>query len=140
MYQRRAFLWVALTLCSGLAVAQQPARGAMRRTVRVDVLVTTQSGQPATDLDERDFSLWDNNILPTRITSFKVIRVDASRLPQMMNVSTAPQSGRHGEVVVYELTFDAAVAKEANEYHSLGVRVDRPKLMVLARQGYYAKP
>ena len=123
---------------AGAAVAQQQTKGVVR-TVRVDVLVTTQSGQPVTDLDERDFSVWDNNVLETRITSFRLVRLDASRLPRMSLVSAESQNQKHGEVVAYELTFDAAPAKGPGEYHSLGVKVDRANLKVLARQGYYAR-
>jgi hypothetical protein len=137
MYQRQACLSVALALCGGLAAAQPSVKGATTRTVRVDVLVTTQSGELVSDLEERDFTLWDNNVLPIKITSFKLIRVDASRLP---NVSAQPRSERHGEVVAYQLTFDAAIAKGPNEYHSLGAKVDRANLNVIARQGYYAQP
>jgi len=140
MYQRQACLSVALALLGGLGAAQQSVKGATTRTVRVDVLVTTQSGEPVSDLEERDFTLWDNNVLPAKITSFKLIRVDVSRLPGLTNVSARPQNETHGEVVAYQLTFDAAFAKVSNEYHSLGVKVDRPNLNVTARQGYYARP
>jgi hypothetical protein len=139
-FQRQAWLSVALALCTGFAAAQQSAKGTTTRTVRVDVLVTTQSGQPVSHLEEKDFTLWDNNILRMKITSFKLIRSGAGRAPGITNVSTQPQNEEHGEVPVYELTFDAAVAKVPNEYHSLGVQVDRPNLKVVARQGYYAQP
>jgi hypothetical protein len=121
-------------------MAQQPTKGTVPRTVHVYVLVTTASGQPVTDLDQRDFSLWDNNVLQRKITSFRLVRVNSNRLPQMSLVSAEPQSEQGRDVVAYELTFDAAVGKQPNEYHSLGVKVDRPKLNVLAQQGYYAQP
>ena len=130
-----------LTLYCASGIAQQTVTtGTTTRTVRVDALVRTQSGQSVSDLQERDFTLWDNNVLPLKITSFQAIRVVASRVPGTTNGSTQPQSERHGEIIVYELTFDAAVAKLPNGYHSLGVKVDRPNLIVLARQGYYAQP
>jgi hypothetical protein len=140
MDYRRACLWLAFVLGGGLAVAQQPTKGTVPRTVRVYVLVTTASGRPVTDLRAQDFSLWDNNVLQKRVTSFRLIRVNSSHLPQMAFVSTEPQTGHDSEVLAYELTFDAPVAARTNEYHSLGVKVDRQKLNVLAPQGYYAQP
>jgi hypothetical protein len=127
-------------LSGGLAVAQQqPTRGTVPKTVRVFVLVSTASGQPVTDLDARDFSLWDNNVQKT-ITSFRFVRMNSDRLPRTSYVSAEPQNDRDHDVVAYEMTFDAAPGKRPDEYHELGVRVDRPKLNVLARQGYYAQP
>ena len=140
MYKRRACLWGALVLCGGLAAAPQSVKSTTSRTVHVDVLVTTPSGEPVADLEQLDFTLWDNNVLPMKIMSFKLVRVDVSRVPEMTKVSAQPQSERHGQVLVYELTFDAPVANVPNEYHSLGVKVDRPNLNVIARQGYYAQP
>lgn len=40
----------------------------------------------------------------------------------------------------YTLTFDAPRAEHPNEYHSLQVKVDKPKLKVRTRTGYYAQP
>lgn len=134
---RRTCLWLALVMSGGLAVAQQETKGTVPPTVRVYVLVTTSSGEPVTDLGEQDFSLWDNNVVPMRITSFRLIRINSSRLSF---VSAEPQNAQDRDVVAYELTFHAAVGKQPNEYHSLGVKVDRAKVNVLARQGYYAQP
>jgi len=40
----------------------------------------------------------------------------------------------------YVLSFDAARADRANEYHSLGVTVDKPGITARTRTGYYAQP
>jgi VWFA-related protein len=40
----------------------------------------------------------------------------------------------------YTLTFDAPRAEHPNEYHSLQVKVDKPKLKLRTRTGYYAQP
>ena len=40
----------------------------------------------------------------------------------------------------YVLSFDAARADQANEYHSLGVTVDKPGIAARTRTGYYAQP
>lgn len=40
----------------------------------------------------------------------------------------------------YTLTFDVPRAEHPNEYHSLQVKVDKPKLKVRTRTGYYAQP
>jgi VWFA-related protein len=42
--------------------------------------------------------------------------------------------------VYYELTFDAAPAERANEYHHLEVKVETPGVTVRTRDGYYAQP
>lgn len=40
----------------------------------------------------------------------------------------------------YTLSFDSAVADHPNEYHSLQVKIDEPKLTARTRTGYYAQP
>jgi VWFA-related protein len=40
----------------------------------------------------------------------------------------------------YELRLDPAHAEQANEYHHIEVRVDRPGLKVGTRDGYYQQP
>lgn len=40
----------------------------------------------------------------------------------------------------YVLSFNASPADQANEYHSLVVKVDRPDVKVRTRSGYYAQP
>jgi VWFA-related protein len=40
----------------------------------------------------------------------------------------------------YVLSFDAARADQPNEYHSLGVTVDKPGITARTRTGYYAQP
>jgi hypothetical protein len=139
MDHRRACVWFALMLGSGLAVAQQPTKGTASRTVRVYVVVTTQSGQPVTDLDERDFSIWDNSV-EKRITSFQSPRTPPSGSVQVVQMTGQAKVVSGHPIGAYLLYFDAAIGKEPNEYHALGVRVDRPNLNVIARQGYYAQP
>ena len=40
----------------------------------------------------------------------------------------------------YEITFDAAVADQRNQYHHVQVLVDKPGLMARTRDGYYSQP
>jgi hypothetical protein len=40
----------------------------------------------------------------------------------------------------YVLSFDAARADHPNEYHALGVTIDKPGLTARTRMGYYAQP
>ncbi|HEY1810604.1 MAG TPA: VWA domain-containing protein [Acidobacteriaceae bacterium] len=40
----------------------------------------------------------------------------------------------------YTITFDPAVAEEADTWHSIEVKVDKPKVIVRTRNGYYAQP
>jgi VWFA-related protein len=42
--------------------------------------------------------------------------------------------------VYYTLTFESAVAKHPDEYHSLAVKIDKPELTARTRTGYYAQP
>lgn len=55
--------------------------------------------------------------------------------------STQPDANAEnlGNFPRYEITFNAAPAVRSNEYHQVGIRVDRPNLKVLARQGYFAQ-
>jgi hypothetical protein len=139
MDHRRFCLWLGLVVGGGVALAQQPVKGNPPRTIRVHVFVTTVSGEPVTDLDERDFSIWDDGI-EKRITSFQRNPMAASESVQVGQVTGAAKALTLQPTGAYELTIDAAIAKEPNEYHSLGVKVDRPKLNLVARQGYYAHP
>jgi hypothetical protein len=40
----------------------------------------------------------------------------------------------------YVLTFQAAQAEHANEYHNLQVKIDQPGVTARTRTGYYARP
>jgi VWFA-related protein len=40
----------------------------------------------------------------------------------------------------YDLTYDAAAAKHANEYHGIQIKVDKPGLKARTRTGFYAQP
>jgi hypothetical protein len=40
----------------------------------------------------------------------------------------------------YVLSYDAAAAKAANEYHGVQVQVNKPGLKVRTRTGFYAQP
>jgi VWFA-related protein len=40
----------------------------------------------------------------------------------------------------YEITFDAPVAEQPNEYHHVQIRLDKPGLTARTRDGYYAQP
>ena len=40
----------------------------------------------------------------------------------------------------YTLSFDSPAAGHADEYHSLQVKIDKPRLTARTRTGYYAEP
>jgi hypothetical protein len=40
----------------------------------------------------------------------------------------------------YVLSFKAARADRANEYHAIGINVDKPGITARTRTGYYAQP
>jgi VWFA-related protein len=67
------FLAAAL-LCTAAASTEQhnPAAQPASKTIRLDVVVTSKSGPPATDLQQQDFTLLDNDV-PQAITSFAAV-------------------------------------------------------------------
>jgi hypothetical protein len=40
----------------------------------------------------------------------------------------------------YEITFDAAVPEQPNEYHHIEIKLNKPGLSTRTRDGYYAQP
>jgi hypothetical protein len=109
-------LSTSITRAQDLTVAQAHADG----SVRLLVAVTTKTGQPVTDLREQDFTVFDGDVI-RQIIWFR---------PVPMNSSTARTSP------IYELTFDGARSSGHREFHEVGIRVDRPDLKVITRQGY----
>jgi hypothetical protein len=113
------------------------------RSIHLNVVVTTKSGQPVTGLQQRDFTIFDNNSTRS-ITSFAAITIKP-RSPKVtgpFRFAGEPSdagSGDRWELLQYEITFDAPCAERANEYHQVEIKVDKPNLMVRARQGYFAQ-
>lgn len=108
------------------------------------VVVTTKSGSPVFDLQERDFKIFDNNSLrPIRF--FKVVDGPEKSVQtySLRGVSrTRPDSNardRLDSFPRYEITFIATPVLRSNEYHEVGIWVGRPDVEVWARQGYYAQ-
>jgi hypothetical protein len=58
---RRVFAVLVILVCSATAFAQQRSAegGAASRDVRFNVVVTTATGECVTDLQERDFKVFD---------------------------------------------------------------------------------
>jgi hypothetical protein len=132
-------LWVA----AGSGEQTPPAGILNHRSIHLNVVVTTKSGQPVTDLQQRDFKIFDNNST-RRITSFAavIIKPKSQEVTGPFKFTGEPSDAGTNdpwELFQYEITFDAACAERANEYHSVGVNVDRPNLIVRARQGYFAQ-
>jgi VWFA-related protein len=86
------------------------------------------------------------------VTSYKAVRPGIFTL-QVLAVQTGGQvlnrSNDLGDSisrclrdaqVYYTLTFDAARANAADQYHNLQVKVGKPGLIVRTRTGYYAQP
>lgn len=125
--------------------AQQfpPPGGATSRIIYMNVVVTTESGQCVTDLQQQNFTIFDNDSMQA-VTSFKAVRIGPRvAIPRLIDVAdTRSIAGcfADGELFLYELSFHALNDDEPNRYHTIGVRVDRPNLIVQARQGYYTRP
>jgi hypothetical protein len=137
-------LGTALFCVAGGSAQQAPSAGTpTHRSVRVNVVVTTASGHWVTDLQQKDFVIYDNNSARP-ITSFDVVLIGPAgqkNAPIMKLASQGPNTGaeNRGELFHYAITFDGAVAEQP-EYHSIEVKVMRPNLTVRTRKGYLAQP
>ena len=138
------FLLTSL-LCNLPGQAQQKAVAEPHiNPVTFIVIVTTKSGTPVTDLQQQDFTVFDNGSIRP-IQYFHAI--GGTKKPAGINplitvgiTLSASNSDGSGLFPRYEITLNAASAAKANEYHQVEVRVDRPGLrVVLERQGYYAQ-
>jgi hypothetical protein len=133
MHNAKCFylLMSATLLFTSRGLAQTaPHTSPPHRTVHLNVVVTDSSGhQWITDLQKSDFTIFDND-LPQPIYSFKSV---------LLKPREVTDDGER-ELFKYELSFKAPLARSPNEYHRIGVRVDRQNLEVRAIQGYYAQP
>jgi hypothetical protein len=129
--------------CVAAGSAQQAPSGdtPTPRSIHLNVVITTASGQPVTDLQQKDFRVLDNGSTRT-ITSFQAVAM--SPKPQEATPLLKFASERSGaeayELFQYEITYDAPRAEQPNEYHRVEVKIDKPKLTVKTRKGYYAQP
>jgi hypothetical protein len=144
-YKRVFAVLTWLVLCITTASSQQAFidSGAVSRNVRFNVVVTTVSGQCVTDLQQQNFTIFDNNSTQA-ITSFGAITVSPNRVkvPHLVYAAgNGANSGcyEHGVLFQYEITFSVPSDARRNEYRSVGIRVDSPNLIVQTRQGYYAQ-
>jgi hypothetical protein len=128
---------------AGSALQAPPADTSTPRSIHLNVVVTTKSGQPVTDLQQRDFTIFDNNSTRT-IRAFRAGIMSPKPQEGTPPIKFAGEESKAGaydtlEVFQYEISFDAPCAERANEYHRVEVKVDKPNLIVRARQGYYAQ-
>jgi hypothetical protein len=110
-------------LCLATASAQQSItaeENPQDHSVQLSVLVTDRLTLSVTDLQQRDFAVFDDGSNRI-ITSFK---------------ATALGDG----VFQYQITFEGSSAKTPNEFHRLEVKIGRPNLTVKTQKGYYAQP
>ena len=146
--KRAFFLLAAMVFCIVAASAQQvSAKGvAVFRPVRIDVVVMMASGECVTDLQEQDFKVFDN-VAQQPIVFFRAgpISPEGVEIPHLAYAGGARTSGCFfGRIGLfrYEITFNVPYNARIKEYRSVGIRVDRPNLVVVvrARQGYYVQP
>jgi hypothetical protein len=80
-FKRGSVVLAATVLCIATAFAQQaPSEGSpIARSVRLNVVITTASGQCVTDLQQHDFKIFDNN-LPQTITSFRAVTISPKQV------------------------------------------------------------
>jgi hypothetical protein len=142
---KRVFAVLAILLCTATAFAQQRSArgGAFSRSVRFNILVTTAAGECVTDLQERDFKVFDNNVTQQPITFFRAgsISPEGVEIPHLVYAAGARTHGcfRESGLFRYEITFNVPSDARVSEYRSVGISVDRPNLVVLTRQGYYVR-
>jgi hypothetical protein len=146
LYKKRVFaVLAAMVVCSSTAFAGQASEGSSAsRSIRVNVVVATSDGRCVMDLQQQDFTIFDNNSIQP-ITSFKAVIIGTQQveLPRLVYVSGDGANRRcyeQGELFQYELTFNAPDDARPNEYHRVCVKVDKPKLLIRTRDGYYAQP
>ena len=146
VYKKRVFpVPAAMVVSSATAfVGQASEGGSASRNIHVNVTVATADGQCVMDLQQQDFTIFDNNSIQP-ITSFRavIIGMQDVKLPHLVYVSGDGANRRcyeQGELFQYELTFNAPENALPNGYHRVCVKVDKPKLSVRTRDGYYARP
>jgi hypothetical protein len=146
MFSDKSMLVVLGTslLCVAVVSAQQapPGDTSNPQSIHLNVVVTTASGQPVTDLQQKDFTILDNNSART-ITSFKAVAMNAKpqeTTPLLKFASSGAVAYDQRELFQYEITYDAPTAERPDEYHRVEVKVDQPHLKIKTRKGYYALP
>jgi hypothetical protein len=145
--RKRVFgVLAVMVLCITTASAQQASSegGAASRNVRLNVVITTASGQCVTDLQQKDFKILDNN-LPQTITSFRAVTISPKQVAVPDRTYAAGNGAntgcyQQGELFQYEITFNVPGDARPNEYHGVEVKVYKPNLTVRTRRGYFTEP
>jgi hypothetical protein len=144
IYKRVFSVLAAMVLCLTTASVQQASArgGAASRNVRFDIVVTTASGECVTDLQERDFKVFDNDVTqPMVFFRAGPMSPEGVEIPHLVYAAGARTNGCFGQsgLFRYEITFNVPSDARRNEYRRVCVKVDRPNLVVRARQGYYVR-
>jgi hypothetical protein len=123
-----SLLLLSLFLCSQRSFAGQPQR--------LVVIVMTGDGRVVTDLQLKDFTVFDQGSIRP-ITSFSAFRGGCEFGPAISNVDLARkgENGRRDCPPRYELSFDS-VSTIAHEYPQ--IKIKRPGLKIfVARQRWH---
>ena len=143
VYRQYVSLVLAMIFWIAAASAQQaPARGgAVTRSVRFNVVVTNASGVCVTDLQQRDFTVFDDNSVDP-ITSFRagVVSPAGQKSPHFV-YARAQTYGcfEQGGLFRYEIIYNLPRNARRDEYRRVGIKVDRPNLAIETSQGYFAR-
>jgi hypothetical protein len=129
-------LSTSLIWAQDVSVAQARHDG----TVRLLISVTTKSGEPVTDLQEQDFTVYEGFVThPIRyFQSYSAPKSQHGR-HSLTNVTLRTSDGTHsplGSSPLYELTFVGAKPTGQREFHEVGVQVDRSNLEITTSAGY----
>src|SRR5271170_423395 len=145
VYKRVFSGLAAMVLCitTGLTQEASARGGDASRSVRLNVVVTTASGGCVTDLQGRDFKVFDNNVTRQPIVTFRAgpISPEGVGIPHPVYAAGARTNGCFGEAGLfrYEITFNVPGDARVGEYRSVGILVDRGNLIVRAPEGYYVR-
>ena len=115
-----------LAACTQVAPPPNPAV-AHSGLIRMAVRVTDQRHEPVADLEQKDFTVFDNGV-ERPIRTFQRL--------EMSQQAEANGSQR----ALYTLEIDQAPETAQKTFHNLEVRVDRRNLDVRTMKGYYTGP
>jgi hypothetical protein len=138
MMKHPRFGFFAVLLSTSLAMAQELSvvQARLDGSVRFLVAVTTQSGEPVTDLRKQDFTVFDGDVIRP-IKSFRVI----SALPRrygdpLIRTAALGVPTKSSSSPVYEVIFDGARSRGPRQFHEVGIKVDQPNLEITTSTGY----
>jgi hypothetical protein len=138
MMEHLRFGLFAVLLSTSLARAQDLSvvQAGLDGRVRFLVTVTTQSGQPVTDLRKQNFTVFDGDVIRP-IGSFRVLSAPTGQHGDHVIRTVAPgMPTNSSSSPVYEVIFDGARSQGPRQFHEVGIKVDKSNLEITTSAGY----